>query len=133
MTCRRFGNLILFVIIDAFPAFDRPSISDCWPLFSTFVIQRYFDKLRSCFSNAKFTNFGNSRNPRVTSSSIWAQVDCPAESWKRLPFFKAQPARADGRPLQNGYWRSFAQKAKRRQRVCSVQANDTRKNRYLTV
>ena len=91
MTCRRFGNLILFVIIDAFPASDRPSISDCWPLFSAFVIQRFFDKLRSCFSNAKFTNFGNSRNPRVTSSSIWAQVDCPAESWKRLLFLKPSP------------------------------------------
>ena len=91
MTCRRFGNLILFVIIDAFPAFDRPSISDCWLLFSAFVIQRYFDKLRSCFSNAKFTNFGNSRNPRVTSHRFEHRSTVQLKVGKDYCFLKPSP------------------------------------------
>lgn len=95
-------------LLTRFPLLIGPPSAIVDFLFCAFVIQRHFDKLRSCFSNAKFTNFGNSRNPRVTSSSIWAQVDCPAESWKRFLFFKAQPARADGLPLQNGDWQSFA-------------------------
>ena len=130
MTCGQQGSLFLSMSSDAFPA-------SWFPLFSflIFCYSNIFDKLERRFSNAKFTYFGNSKNPRVTgeqscSSSIPSipELESSLEGLEnlKLTLVSLQPS-----PCWRDGDKRPAWKAKLRSGICCLQANDSRKNRYF--